>query len=186
MTLDENESPVTIKVEDFTVQYILKDEKYDMPQPQPLKHYSAKLTILVPSCIVEYIPTYVKNRNVKEDDPEFEDVCPYPYHLPKPTAAKWKKWLKSEYPDYMPTPKDQPNGKKKTQVDTDEIANAVMSCALEDTLIDALEECWDETLGPQYKGGIPTAPDGFYVAGRHIHLLKWSPVVENTEEKTDA
>ena len=65
--------------------------------------------------------------------------------------------------------------KKRRSMDGDEVAAAVIGCTLEDTLKDALEECWDSVLGPKYKNAIPVAPPGFKVASRYIHLLKWAP-----------
>ena len=38
MKLSTDETELAVKVTDFTVQYILKDLKYDMPQPQPTRH----------------------------------------------------------------------------------------------------------------------------------------------------
>ena len=193
MTLDDEEVQLNVKVTDFTVQYILKDIKYDMPQPQPLRHYSAKLSILVPKAIMPYIPTYTRNRYLSEEtDGEMaKDTCPFPYIIPKETVSKWKKWLKAEYPDYMPEApveydeKGNPK-KKRSKTDSDEIACAVISCTLEDTLNDALEECWDEVLGPKFKGAIPVAPEGYYVAGRYIHLLKWTPIIDEKETPANA
>ena len=37
MKLSTDETELAVKVTDFTVQYILKDLKYDMPQPQPTR-----------------------------------------------------------------------------------------------------------------------------------------------------
>lgn len=176
MRLDEEETELSVKVEDFTVQYILKDLKYDMAQPQPIRHYSARIRVLVPKAILPYVPTFVKNLDVANDASEGKETCPFPYNLPKDVARKWKAWLKSEYPDFIIEGEPDNTGKKKRQtMDTDEIAAAVISCTLEDTLKDALEECWDTSLGPKYKGAIPVAPDGYKVACRYIHLLKWSP-----------
>lgn len=177
MRLDENETELSVKVDDFTVQYILKDLKYDMPQPQPTRHYSARIRVLVPTCIIPFIPTYLKNLTVAEDVADGKDTCPFPYNLPKDVAGKWKAWLKSEYPDFIIEAEPEPGtGKKKRhRMDTDEIAAAVISCTLEDTLKDALEECWDTVLGPKYRNAIPVAPEGYKVACRYIHLLKWTP-----------
>ena len=176
MKLDADETTLTIKVSDFTVQYILKDLKYDMPQPQPVRHYSARITVMVPSIIIPFIPTFMRNLAVAEDSATGKDTCPYPYNLPKDLARKWKEWLKHEYPDFIIEAESVPGlPKKRHSMDNDEIAAAVIACTLEDTLKDALDECWDNVLGPKYKNAIPVAPDGYKVACRYIHLLKWNP-----------
>ena len=179
MKLDADETALAIKVSDFTVQYILKDLKYDMPQPQPIRHYSARITVMVPSVIIPFVPTFMKNLEVAEDAANGKDTCPFPYNLPKGLARTWQAWLKAEYPDFIieeePIPGMPP--KKRRSMDVDEIAAAVIGCTLEDTLKDALEECWDTILGPKYKNAIPVAPPGFKVACRYIHLLKWTPEI---------
>lgn len=177
MKLSTDETELAVKVTDFTVQYILKDLKYDMPQPQPTRHYSARIRVLVPSTIIPYIPTFIKNMSVTEDAVNGKDTCPFPYNLPKDVASAWKAWLKAEYPDFIIEEEPIPGmtRKKRRKMDADEIAAAVISCTLEDTLKDALEECWDTVLGPKYKNAIPVAPEGYKVACRYIHLLKWTP-----------
>ena len=179
MRLSDDETELAVKVSDFTVQYILKDLKYDMAQPQPIKHYSARVKVLVPSCIIPYIPTFIQNISVAEDMADGNDTCPFPYNLPKDLAKTWKAWLKEEYPDFIIEAETVPyiSNKKRQNMDPDEIAAAVISCTLEDTLKDALEECWDTVLGPKYKNAIPVAPEGYRVACRYIHLLKWTPEI---------
>ena len=181
MKLDADETTLAIKVSDFTVQYILKDLKYDMAQPQPIRHYSARITVMVPSVIIPFVPTFMKNLEVAEDAANGKDTCPFPYNLPKELSNKWEAWLKSEYPDFIIEDKSDPvpgmPRKKRRSLDSDEIAAAVIGCTLEDTLKDALEECWDSILGPKYKNAIPVAPEGFKVACRYIHLLKWNPEI---------
>lgn len=176
MKLDAEETELAVTVNDFTVQYILKDLKYDMPQPQPIRHYSARIRVNVPSSIIPYIPIFIKNLSVAEEAANGNDTCPFPYNLPKDVAGTWTTWLKDEYPDFIIEEEPVPgmSKKKRRKMDSDEIAGAVISCTLEDTLKDALEECWDTVLGPKYNNAIPVAPEGYKVACRYIHLLKWT------------
>lgn len=176
--LDENETAIDITVSDFTVQYIFKDLLLDRASPQPIRHYSARMKVAVPSVIVPYIETYIKNRGIAAELEEGKDPCPYPYNLPTELRKKWKKWLKSEYPDFIVENNEPvaPGQKvRRREMDSDEIAAAVISCTLEDTLADSLEYCWDNVLGPKFKDAIPVPPDGYKIGSRYIHLISWKP-----------
>lgn len=151
---EEELNSVRVVIDDFTVQYFMKEDKTDKPSFGPLGHYKAELTINVLAELVPYLKTYVMNSACGDQ---------IPYDAPKTLVSKWKRKLKRENPDYF----------NRTKVSPDEVIDGAISCTIEDDIKDALEECWDDMLAPLFSGSVPTPPPNYHIGGRYIHLYKW-------------
>ena len=153
---------IKIEVTKFSVQYILKDERTDMPKILPPAQYSVELEVDALDELVPYLPVYteaiMKQAVADPDDPE-RKVVPQ-YGAPAELVAKWKKKLKRKYPGAF-------NGK----IDADVYIDSAISCTIEDNIKDTLEALWDG-MADELKA-VPEPPPGFRVGGRYIHLLEW-------------
>jgi hypothetical protein len=154
---------VKVDVTKFTVQYVLKDTEKDIPRMLPLESYSVELEVEVPDELVPYVPAYAdavrRNAEAEADDPEARFMPEY--CAPPELVEGWKKKLKRDYPDSF-----------EGGMQDDMVIDAALSCTIEDSINDSLEELWDNVLEGQL-GASPEVPPGFRVAGRYVHLVEW-------------
>lgn len=151
-----------VSVNKFTVQYMLKDLKKDMPRMLPLKAYSVDLTLEVPDELAEYLPKYVKGFQGLRPDSAETRIIPE-YSAPADVVKKWKHTLMTEYPDAFDAKKTKP----------DMVIDCAISCTLEDAIKDALEDLWDKSLAESLKA-VPDIPPGYRIGARYIHLVDWT------------
>ena len=151
---NDNMTATVIMVDDFTVQYFMKDKVTDKPKFGPLVHYKAELTINVNSELSPFLKTYCLNAS--NDDQ-------IPYDAKPNLVKKWRRRLKESNPEYF----------DRKKVSADEIIDGAISCSIEDDIKDALEECWDDSLAPMFHGSVPVPPPNYKIGGRYIHLYKW-------------
>ena len=153
---------IKVEVTKFSVQYILKNEETDMPKILPASQFSVDLEVEALDELVPYLPIYtaavLKQAVADPDDPE-RKVVPQ-YDAPADLVAKWKKKLKRKYP-----------GAFYGKIDPDVYIDSAISCTVEDSIKDALEDLWDG-MAEELKA-VPEPPPGFRVGGRYIHLLEW-------------
>lgn len=152
-------SQIQVTVDEFTVQYLLKDEKTDMPRPLPLKTFSVDLEIEIPDDLAQFVPAYSK---VKASGEDGERAIPI-YVATKETVKRWKAWLQKYEPDSFSDIR---------LLSPDQVIDAAISCSIEDTINDALGEIWDSQLAKALNA-LPEVPEGYRVQDRFIHLRKW-------------
>ena len=152
-------SPIQVTVDEFTVQYILKDERTDMPKPLPMKTFSVDLEVDIPDDLAKFVSEYSK---VKASGEDGERAIPI-YVAPKETVKRWRAWLQKYDPDSFSDIK---------MLSPDQVIDAAISCSIEDTITDSLGEVWDSQLANSL-GAIPEVPEGFRIHDRFIHLKRW-------------
>lgn len=153
---------VTVTVNKFTVQYMLKDDERDMPTMLPQKSYAVDLSLEVPDELAVYLPAYTNG--FQGLDPETADARIIPeYGAPTEVVKKWKKVLMRDYPDAFDA----------KLLKADMVIDCAISCTLEDAIKDALDEVWDKSLVKSL-GAEPEVPAGFHVGARYIHLVDWT------------
>lgn len=154
---------VGISVTKFTVQYMLKDIERDMPKMLPVKSYSVDLELEVDDELEQFLPAYISGyQDSTSQDSTDRRIIPE-YSAPSSVVKKWKKILLKEYPDNFDAKIMKP----------DMVIDCAISCTLEDSIKDALEEIWDNTLAKSLNAE-PEVPEGYRVAGRYIHLADWT------------
>jgi len=154
-------SVVNITVSRFTVQYMLKENETDRPMMLPMNAYSVDLTLEVPDELSEYVPLYIKGFEGLDPNGAETRIIPE-YNAPREVVKKWKKYLKTEYPDSFDS-KPMP----------DMVIDSAISCTLEDAIKDALDELWDNTLAKTLNAE-PDIPEGYRLGSRYIHLESWN------------
>jgi hypothetical protein len=154
---------INIKVDKFTVQYMLKSIDLDTPLMLPLTPYSVELNLEIPDELAPFVPAYIKG--FSGTDPEAAEARIIPeYNAPRETVKKWKDILIRDYPDsFIPSTKP------------DMIIDSAIGCTLEDAIKDSLETLWDKTLEAQLNAS-PEIPEGYRKGTRFINLVKWSVV----------
>lgn len=153
---------VGVSVTKFTVQYMLKDLEKDMPSMLPLKSYSVDLTLEMPDELAPYLPQYVKGFQGLVPGSSEKRLIPE-YKAPADVVKQWKRTLMTEYPDAFDAKKTKP----------DMVIDSAISCTLEDSIKDALEELWDKSLAESLKA-VPDVPEGYRIGARYIHLVDWT------------